>query len=257
MIGVILQPSYIPWRGYFDLIHRADVFVFYDDVQYDKHGWRNRNRIKTRTGAQWLTIPVSSKGNVDHGLLLSEARVTWTADWPRKHAMTLRQCYGKAPHFADYAAMIDGFYASRPERLIDFTIETTLALAKALGITHTRFVRSSELGVAGTRTERLVRILEKVSATHYISGPSAKDYIDDAVFAEAKIGLEYMVYDYPEYPQLYPPYDPGVSVLDLMFMTGPLAPEYIWGAKTARAQRAGTAENATGSANAKNVGAAE
>ena len=235
MIGVILQPSYIPWRGYFDLIHRADVFVFYDDVQYDKHGWRNRNKIKTSNGTQWLTIPVSSKGNVEHGLSLADTRITWTQDWSRKHAMTLRQSYAKAPHFAEYAAMVEGFYTTRPERLIDFTIETTLALARALGITNTRFVRSSELGVTGARTERLVRILEKVSATHYISGPSAKDYIEDAVFAEAKIGLEYIVYDYPAYTQLHPPYDPGVTVLDLMFMTGSEAPEYIWGSKVARA----------------------
>ena len=228
-VGVILQPSYVPWRGVFDLIHRADVFVFYDDVQYDKHGWRNRNKIKTPTGTQWLTIPVSSKGNVETGLLLSDARVMWNQDWARKHAMTLRQCYGKAPFYAEYAPMLDAWYAKRPELLVDFTIETMLELAKVLGISNTRFVRSSELGITGERTDRLVKILQKVSATHYLSGPSAKAYIDDAVFAEAKIGLEYIVYDYPEYEQLHPPYDPGVSVLDLLFMKGPSAPEYIWG----------------------------
>src|SRR5262245_50591931 len=147
LIGVIVQPSYVPWRGFFDLIHRADVFVFYDDVQYDKHGWRNRNRIKTPSGSQWLTIPVSSKGNVTSGLLLSEARIVWAQDWPRKHAMTLRHCYHRAPFFSSYTGMLDSFYASRPDRLVDFTIETTVALAHALGIAHTRFVRSSNLGV--------------------------------------------------------------------------------------------------------------
>jgi len=230
-VGVILQPSYVPWRGVFDLIHRADVFVFYDDVQYDKHGWRNRNKIKTPAGTQWLTIPVVSKGNVESGLLLSEARVMWNQDWARKHAMTLRQCYGKAPFYADYAPMLEGWYARRPERLVDFTIETTLDLAARLGISHTRFVRSSSLGINGERTERLVRILERVGATHYLSGPSARSYIDDRVFTEAKIGLEYMVYDYPEYEQLHPPYDPGVSVLDLLFMKGKDAPASIWGAR--------------------------
>jgi WbqC-like protein family len=233
-VGVIIQPSYVPWRGLFDLIHRADVFVFYDDVQYDKHGWRNRNRIKTPSGTQWLTIPVSSKGNITNGLLLSEAQVVWTHDWAKKHAMTLRHCYHKAPFFADYAPMLEEFYSIRPERLVDFTITTTLALAKALGLSRTRFVRSSELGLTGTRTERLIHILEKVSATHYISGPSAKAYLDEALFREAKIGLEYIEYDYPEYEQLYPPYDPNVSVLDLLFMKGAAAPDYIWGDKTAR-----------------------
>lgn len=234
-VGVILQPSYVPWRGFFDLAHRADVFVFYDDVQYDKHGWRNRNRIKTPNGTQWLTIPVSSKGNVTDGLRIADARIAWTTDWARKHAMTLRQCYGKAPCFAAYAPIVEAFYAGRPERLADFTIETTLALAKALGIAHTRFVRSSELGVDPGlgRTERLVRILEQVSATRYLSGPSAKAYLEEARLAEAGIGLEYIVYDYPEYEQLYPPYDPGVSVLDLLFMKGPEAGAYIWGGRTA------------------------
>ncbi|MGE5181461.1 MAG: WbqC family protein [Acidobacteriota bacterium] len=231
MLGVILQPSYIPWRGYFDLIHRADVFVFYDDVQYDKHGWRNRNRIKTASGPQWLTIPVHSKRNVTDGLLLSETRIAWNQDWPRKHLAALRQAYARAPHFRDYAALLEQLFAARPERLVDFTIESTLVLAKALGITHTRFVRSSELRVSGARTERLVDILRAVGATQYLSGPSAKAYIDDNVFAAANIGLDYIVYDYSPYEQLHPPYDPQVSVLDLMFMTGRDAPDHIWGSK--------------------------
>lgn len=228
-VGVILQPSYIPWRGFFDLIHRADVFVFYDDVQYDKRGWRNRNRIKTSEGTQWLTIPVSSKGSRTHGLLLSEAQIIWEQDWARKHWLTLKRSYARAPYFADYAPMLEALYAKRPERLIDFTIELTLALSAALGITKTRFLRSSELGVAGAKTERLVRILERVSADQYLSGPSAASYIDTNVFAEATIGLEYMVYDYAPYDQMYPPYDPAVSVLDLLFMRGPEAAAYIWG----------------------------
>jgi WbqC-like protein family len=226
--AVILQPSYVPWRGFFDLVRRADVFVFYDDVQYDKHGWRNRNRIKTQSGSQWLTIPVLSKGNVEHGLLLHDARISWTHDWTKKHLRAIQQSYARAPFFAEYAPMVESFYAERPELLVDFTIKTTLELARALGLNRTRFVRSSELGAAGARTERLVRILEGVGATHYISGPSAKDYIEPQVFAEANIGLEYMVYDYPEYEQLHPPYDPQVSVLDLLFMKGPRAAEYIW-----------------------------
>lgn len=229
MIGVILQPSYIPWRGVFDLIHRADVFVFYDDVQYDKHGWRNRNRVKTSSGTQWLTIPVNAKGNVTGGLLLTDTRVVWTQDWARKHWSTLKQSYARAPHFAEYAPLLEGFYARRPELLIDFTMDLTIALARALGITKTKFLRSSELGASGDRTERLVGICQKIGATHYLSGPSARDYIDANVFAEANIGLEYMIYDYRPYEQLHPPFDPGVSILDLLFMKGPAAPDYIWG----------------------------
>jgi hypothetical protein len=227
---VILQPSYIPWRGFFDLIHRADVFVFYDDVQYDKHGWRNRNRVKTAQGTKWLTIPVLSRGNVSEGLALKDARIAWTDDWAKKHASTIRQSYAKAPFFADYAPLVDSFYAAekRPELLCDFTIETTIALARALGITGTRFLRSSELGIHGTKTERLVSIVKHVGADHYLSGPSAKDYIDAALFRDAGVGLEYITYDYPEYEQLHPPYDPQVTILDLLFMKGPDAPSFIW-----------------------------
>lgn len=225
---VILQPSYIPWRGFFDLIHRADVFVFYDDVQYDKHGWRNRNLVKTAQGSKWITIPVASRGNVSKGLLLKDTRVAWHEDWAKKHAATIRQSYAKAPFFAQYAPLVDTFYARRPELLCDFTIETTIELARALGITHTRFLRSSELGIEGSRTERLVSLVKSVGADHYLSGPSARDYIDDALFRDAGIGLEYIAYEYPEYEQLHSPFDPHVTVLDLLFMKGPEAPSFIW-----------------------------
>jgi hypothetical protein len=236
---VILQPSYIPWRGVFDLIRRADVFVFYDDVQYDKHGWRNRNRVKTTQGTKWLTIPVLSRGNVSEGLLLKDTRIAWTEDWTKKHAATLRQSYGKAPFFGAYAHLLDSFYARRPELLCDFDIETTLELARALGIADgRRFVRSSELGVSGTKTERLVEIVKKVGCDHYLSGPSAKDYIDDALFRDANVGLDYIEYRYPEYDQLHPPYDPQVTVLDLLFMKGPEAPSLIWGEGTKAGMKA-------------------
>jgi hypothetical protein len=228
VIGVILQPSYLPWRGFFDLIHRADVFVFYDDVQYDKHGWRNRNRIKTPTGSQWITIPVQAKGNVEEKLLLKDIRFAPNQDWQKKHAATIKQNYKKAPFFDAYWPAIEPFFATKYELLCDLTIETTLALAKILGIEKTRFVRSSDLGVTGERTARLISILHAVGADRYISGPSAREYIEDDRFAEAKIDLEYIVYDYPEYEQLYPPYDPQVSILDLLFMKGPAAASFIW-----------------------------
>jgi hypothetical protein len=225
---VILQPSYIPWRGYFHQIQKADLFIFYDDVQYDKHGWRNRNRIKTPAGPKWLTIPVASKGNVTEHRDIRDIQINWDQPWAASHWGSLQQSYRHAPHFADYAPMVEDWYRQRPTLLADFTIATTIALARALGIAHTRFLRSSELNVTGTKTERLIQLLTRVGATHYISGPSAKDYLEEDRFAAAGITLEYMVYQYPEYPQLYPPYDPQVSVLDLLFMTGVEAGAYIW-----------------------------
>ncbi len=224
----ILQPSYIPWRGYFHQIQKSDVFVFYDDVQYDKHGWRNRNRIKTAQGAQWLTIPVRKKGNVEEAKEIREVEIAWDRPWNRKHLSALTQSYTKAAWFGDFAPLLNEWYSSTPSKLADFAIELTIELANRLGIHRARFLRSSQLGVPGFRTERLISIVKSVGCDHYISGPSAKNYLREDSFREAGITLEYMHYDYPEYPQLYPPFDPYVSILDLLFMTGKDAPKYIW-----------------------------
>lgn len=224
---VILQPSYIPWRGFFHQIYKSDLFIFYDDVQYDKHGWRNRNQIKTTQGKQWLTIPVHSAG-VTQGRTIQEIKIDWSKPWAKNHWKAFTFSYAKAPHFRRYAALLESYYQRQDEFLADFTIDLTIALARELGIWHTRFLRSSEIpGITGERTERLIQILTRMGAQHYISGPSARTYVEPELFDAAGITLEYMVYDYSEYPQLYPPYDPFVSVLDLLFMTGEQALSYI------------------------------
>ena len=227
MIVVILQPSYIPWRGYFDLIRRADLFIFYDDVQYDKHGWRNRNQIKSVQGKQWLTIPVHSAG-VTHGIEIRDVKIDWSKPWQKNHLKALTISYNKAPYFKKYLPLLEKFYSRRDESIADFAIETTKELARELGIRDTRFMRASELeGINGQKTDRLIQILTKVGTTHYISGPSARDYIEQEKFEAASISLEYIVYDYPEYPQLYPPFDSNVTIMDLLFMTGEDALKYM------------------------------
>ncbi|MEA2337321.1 MAG: hypothetical protein QOE82_1328 [Thermoanaerobaculia bacterium] len=226
---VILQPSYIPWRGYFDLIHRADVFIFYDDVQYDTRGWRNRNRIKSSQGTKWLTIPVRKHGAQKESIPINRIAIDDSAEWPRQHLAALTLSYSKAPHFDAYRGWLQQVYAAPPPLLADFTIATTIELAGMVGITGTRFLRSSALDVGGRKTDRLVAILRKLGATEYLSGPSARDYIEAEKFAEAGIDLQYIAYDYPEYLQVHPPYDAQVSILDLLFMTGSDAPRYIWG----------------------------
>jgi len=226
MKAVILQPSYIPWRGYFDQIRKADVFVFYDDVQYDAHGWRNRNQIKTSQGKQWLTIPVHSHRE-RQGDPINQVRIDWGRPWAKSHWKAITYAYGRAPYFKQYAPLVESFYQRRDAFLAEFTIAFTTALARAIGIEHTRFKRSSELSVTGQKTDRLIAILSQLGADHYISGPSARDYMVEERFMEAGITLEYMVYNYRQYPQLYPPYDPNVSILDLLFMTGPEAADYF------------------------------
>jgi hypothetical protein len=226
----ILQPSYLPWRGYFHQIQKADIFVFYDDVQYDKHGWRNRNRIKTSQGTQWITIPVKKKGNVEQARPICDVEIDWDRDWSRKHLSALMLAYQHAPHFRDFKELLQSWYSSSPKKLVEFTINTTIEIAHRLGLGHKTFLRSSELQVPGYRTERLIEIVKAVGCRHYISGPSAKAYLDEELLKQAGITLEYMRYDYPEYPQLYPPFDPQVSILDLLFMTGNDASKSIWDA---------------------------
>ncbi len=201
---------------------------FYDDVQYDKHGWRNRNRIKTTSGPIWLTIPVIKKGAVKNHTPINEIFIDWTRNWSSKHWKTIEQSYGKAPFFEVYASALKEIYAQRYDRLADLTIQLTTLIAGFLDISGTKFVRSSSLNAVGTKTDRLLEILVGLGATHYISGPAAKSYLDEGKLAKAGIATEYMIYDYPKYSQLYPPYDPQVSVLDLLFMMGPNSPRYIW-----------------------------
>ena len=224
---VILQPSYIAWRGYFDQIRRADLFVFYDDIQYDKHGWRNRNQIKTHQGKQWLTIPVHTKG-VTQGVPIKDVRIDWTKPWAKSHLKSLTIAYSKAPHFKEHLPLLESIYQRRDEYLADFTIETSILLARTLGFASTQFMRSSGLGkLEGQKTDRVINVLKRVGATHYLCGPSASSYMEPDKFAAAGIPFEYMRYNYPEYPQLHPPFDPFVSVLDLMFMTGNGAGDYF------------------------------
>jgi hypothetical protein len=227
---VILQPSYIPWRGYFHQIRNADVFIFYDDVAFDKDGWRNRNRIKTAGGTRWLTIPVTAEaGRQLHRTPINLVRTCQMPAWKPAHWKSLQHSYSKAPFFKKYAPMLEQFYQHESPLLCEYLIQFTLAIAAELGIQHTQFRRSSEIGGAGAKTDRLIDILKLVGATHYLSGPSARDYLEEPKFQEAGISLEYMTYAYPEYDQLHPPFDSHVSVLDLLFMTGPDASKYIWG----------------------------
>jgi hypothetical protein len=210
-------------------MQRADVFVFLDDVQYDKRSWRNRNRIKTVNGTIWLTVPVHARGSITEGIAINEIHIDHSLPWTRKHRAALHHGYSKAPFYDRYAALLDDMYSRQDDLLVEFDISFTLALAKELGIAEARYVRSCSLGVQGAKTERLVQILEQVGATHYITGPSARGYLDESMLNRHSITVEYITYEYPEYRQLHPPYDANVSVLDLLFMTGSRAPKFIWG----------------------------
>jgi hypothetical protein len=222
----VIQSNYIPWKGYFDIIHDVDVFVFYDDVQFTKNDWRNRNKIKTPRGAEWISIPVGT----DLRRLVCEVELT-DASWQAKHWNLLRMHYESTPYFDTYRAFFEeallGRRWSRLSELNHFLIRT---IARDFLAINTEFVDSRTYAAEGQRQDRLIDLLKKVGAERYVSGPAASDYIDPALFASAGIELVYKSYaGYPPYPQRHPPFEHGVSVLDLLFNTGPGAPGFIWG----------------------------
>ncbi|MCB1693489.1 MAG: WbqC family protein [Pseudomonadales bacterium] len=228
----IIQPSYIPWRGQFDFIHEVDCFVFLDDVQYTVRDWRNRNRIKMPDGStRWLTIPTLG----GRQQLIMDVRIDHSRKWAKQHLEALRHSYVRAPHFKRYFAELEEFYLGRQcELLVDFTIPLTELLAGWLGLAP-RFRRASEFRVEGVKDARLIAIAAQLNAQEYLSGPTAQDYLQPALWEEAGIGLRIKDYSgYPEYPQIATPFEPHVTLLDLVFMVGDAAPEYIWGSRRHR-----------------------
>jgi hypothetical protein len=222
----VIQSNYIPWKGYFDIIHDADLFIFYDDVQYTKNDWRNRNQVKSPQGLFWLTIPVGKRED----RLICE--VTFQDSfWRKKHWQVIEQWYHNAPYYNLYLEFFQRFFGENAcESLSDFNQGLIKTIStQFLGI-NTRFEDSRSYNLQGKKLDRLIDLLIKAGATRYISGPSAKDYIDQQKFIDAGIELVYKDYSgYPEYPQLYPPFTHKVSILDLLLNTGLDAPNYIWG----------------------------
>ncbi|MDR0813162.1 MAG: WbqC family protein [Oscillospiraceae bacterium] len=224
----IIQPFYIPWKGYFDIIHDSDEFVLYNDVRYVEHSWLNRNQIKTPSGAHWLTIPVKTKGlydqHIDQAELVSSA-------WAKKHFQTIRQFYSKAPFWKHYESWLADLYArAENESLIAKVNELFIReISVELGIT-TKIVLSDEYNLHDGKTGKLIEFCEQSGSSRYISGPAAKDYITPESFAEAGVELIWKDYSgYPEYSQQHGEFIHGVSVLDLLLSVGTEAPYYIWG----------------------------
>jgi hypothetical protein len=214
----ILQSNYIPWKGYFDLINMVDEFVIYDDVQYTRRDWRNRNLIKTPQGLLWLTIPVEVKGKYYQTIkdtVISEKK------WPKKHWTAISINYLKSKYYREYKEFFEKLYLDCNEKyLSEINYKFIKAINKLLGI-KTNISRSSDYSLTNGKTERLVDICIQSKATEYISGPAAKDYIDEKLFLENGINLTWMDYsNYPIYNQLYPPFEHGVSIVDLIFNEG-------------------------------------
>lgn len=214
----ILQSNYIPWKGYFDLINMVDEFILYDDMQYTRRDWRNRNKIKTPNGLTWLTIPVEAKGK--YFQKISETQISEN-DWAKKHWQSIVHNYSKARHFKEYKNIFEELYLTCDEEYlsqINYKFITTIN--EILGIT-TKIRWSSEFELIDGQTEKLLGICKDCNADIYLSGPAAKDYFDEELAKQENIQVEWMDYsEYGEYNQLFPPFEHGVSVLDLIFNEG-------------------------------------
>lgn len=228
----IIQSCYVPWRGFFDLVSRCDEYVIYDQAAYSKGHWHNRNLIPTHGGLRWMTIPVISHDRL--GQPIEDVEIA--APWAERHWRLLEQAYARAAGFEQVAPGLRLIYeeAARQRRLTDINEMFLRALIERLGI-DTQITRDHAYRLHGARSERVLSACLCAGATHYLSGPSARAYLDLALFAEAGVCVEWMDYGaYPDYSQPHPPFVGEVSVLDLLFNTGLDAPNYLHPSEGAR-----------------------
>lgn len=213
----VIQSSYIPWKGYFDIIDRSDHFILLDDVQFTKQDWRNRNRIKTAQGINWLTIPVVRR----FPQRICDTMVS-NPGWARKHWKTISQSYGKAPYFKQYQELFETAYTKIENGSISEINRHLIDVICGILKIDTPIKFSMDYGLAAEDpTDRLVQLCQAEKAETYISGPAARDYLEEAKFKEAGIDVVFFDYSgYPEYDQLYPPFDHFVSIIDMIFTCG-------------------------------------
>lgn len=220
----ILQSNYIPWKGYFDLIAAVDEFILYDDMQYTKRDWRNRNQIKTPEGVAWISVPVKVKGKFEQTIRETEIEGD---GWKSQHLKSFAFNYKKAPHFDEIMALITPLYAREYTHLSVLNRTFIEAICGYFGI-KTKISNSWDYPLGDGKSERLADLTLAAGGTEYISGPAAKDYIEEQIFTDRKLKLSWFDYaGYPEYPQLWEAFAHGVTILDLLFNCGQDAPKFM------------------------------
>lgn len=228
MKSVVLQPMYLPWMGYFGLIDQADVFVFYDDVQFNRDSWQQRNRIKVPEesgGIKWLKVPIVE----NFGQEIKSVQIDQEYDWEQQHLSIIKSAYGpkpvpygstKAPYFDDYITTLENIYGQKWESLRDLNIYLIKEIAELLSVTEVEFRLSSEFNIEDSGTSKLIKTLKYIDADEYISGPGAKEYLDINQFTENGISLYWHQFDHPEYDQLYGEFKSHLSIIDALFNVG-------------------------------------
>jgi hypothetical protein len=220
-----VQSNYIPWKGYFDLINTVDEFVLLDDVQYTRRDWRNRNRIKTKDGVLWLTVPVHSKGFYQAPI---SAITISDPTWAVRHWKSIVASYRRARCFGQYADFLEDLYRGATDTSLSRVNHRFLqAIADLLGI-GTKLSWSSDYQLLDGKSGRLLALCRQAGATTYVCGPAARAYLDVGLFERHGIEVRFFDYGgYPEYEQLFPPFDHHVSIVDLILNVGPDAPRYL------------------------------
>jgi hypothetical protein len=220
----IHQPQYLPWLGYFDKLDSADVFILLDTVQFKKHEWQNRNRIRTkdRDGWQWLTVPIIDR----FPERIDQVEINSHADWQRKHCHALELHYGKSPHWAPHGPELLSLLQRSWARICDLNVAVIDLLCSHLGVT-TRRVLASTLSARDEQTGRLIDLCRAVDGTQYLAGQGGRGYMDLGQFVEAGITVQAQAYAHPKYPQRYAPFVSHLSVVDLLFNCGPQSLEIL------------------------------
>ncbi|MFH2136970.1 MAG: WbqC family protein [Candidatus Omnitrophota bacterium] len=220
----IMQPGYLPWLGFFELMLRCDLFVFLDDVQYTVRDWRNRNKIRTKQGWQWLSVPVLHKGRRQQ--LIKDVQINDALPWKNKHLKAMEINYRKSRFFPDYFPGIEKIFAMDLPGLCDLNIELIVFLKECLKI-DTPGIRSSSLTLKAGKNERIIDICQQLNAGELYDSQAASEFLEGALFAKKGIKIEFQKYNHPEYKQLYPPFIPYLSVIDLLFNYGPQSRKII------------------------------
>lgn len=213
-----MQPTYLPWAGYFGLLDGVDLFVFLDSVQFARRSWQQRNRIRGPNGELLLTVPTVNKGLRDQRI--DEVVIDASSQPTRRHLKTIRQCYATSPYRDQVLDIIGPWMESPPESLCELNIGLIRALSASIGIA-TPTVRSSALAGTGAKADLLVSLCREVGATEYVSPPGSRGYLDESrAFSEAGIAVRYFEFRAPTYPQPGHGFLAQLSVVDIMFNVG-------------------------------------
>ncbi|MDP3883018.1 MAG: WbqC family protein [Candidatus Staskawiczbacteria bacterium] len=220
MKGTILQPTYLPWIGYFEMIASSDLFVVFDHVQFERKSWQQRNKIKTANGAVLLTLPVQK---MPREAKISEIKISYERYSPlENHFKTIELAYKKAPYFKEYEPLFKKIYSKKYVLLRDLNVEIIKLICDILGV-RTKIIFSSNLDLKDknmAKTEKVINLCKHLSITHLYDAHGAKDILDKPLFEKEDIVIDFQDFQHPKYQQLWGGFIPYLSAIDLLFNMG-------------------------------------